>query len=384
VAVSKILIIDDHYEVQDFLRSMLELASEDFQVDCVPSAEEGWLELLRVRFDLLITDLRLPGMNGFELIRMAQKRFPHLPIFLITGTDSEENREQAEALNVPFFGKPLDTTRLMQAVEAALGVAVAASLTTDTAVETPLEPTAAGLPPLPPVIVRRIDNLLAETSADQVLLATPEGVVRHSSGRGPDLPLAAIVANACGVIARAMQLGAYLSPDGPATLQYHRGATHDLYCASVGEQYVLLALVRSQKRRARVGTMWVFFQRAVNDILAQLAELARMEEVALLAGASDLAITRPLQAAADKRVLEEPEAQEDPPPADEGALNALDEILAEPEPVARTPLDDFWDSAVEDSLSAENHGNGLSLEEARRQGLLPADFGADLADPGDA
>ena len=90
MAVRKILIIDDHYEVQDFLRSLLELASDDFQVESVPSAEEGWLELLRVRFDLLITDLRLPGMNGFELIRMAQKRFPALPIILITGSVSSE------------------------------------------------------------------------------------------------------------------------------------------------------------------------------------------------------------------------------------------------------------------------------------------------------
>ena len=407
---SKILVIDDHYEVQDFLRSMLELASDTYAVHCVPSAEEGWLELLQVRFDLLITDLRLPGMGGFELARMAQKRFPALPIILISGNDSEENQQEAAALNSRLFSKPLDTAELMKVVVAALDNGAPPPQGAESK-PPPADPAAA----LPPVLVRRIDNLLAETGAAQVLLVTPEGVIRHSAGHAPDVPLPAIVANACGVISRAMQLGAYLAPEGPATLQYHRGTSHDLYSASVGEQYVLLALVKSQTRRARVGTVWIFFQRAVNDILAHLADLARLEAT-VPAGLSDLAITRPLGAAKERTPEAPPppaetdaaEAAEDvqtsvqtqdvqtqdvqtqdvqtqdvvEAPADDEAVAVLQDLLSEPEPEAevRTRFDDFWDSAIEEDLTAADSGNGLTLEEALRQGLLPEDFGPE---PGD-
>ena len=49
-----ILVVDDHYEMQEFLRSMLTVGHSDYQVTCVPSAEEGQLELLTTPYDLLI------------------------------------------------------------------------------------------------------------------------------------------------------------------------------------------------------------------------------------------------------------------------------------------------------------------------------------------
>lgn len=50
----QILVVDDHFEMLEFLRSMLELSNQDCEVLAVPSAEEGLLELRRAQFDLLI------------------------------------------------------------------------------------------------------------------------------------------------------------------------------------------------------------------------------------------------------------------------------------------------------------------------------------------
>jgi DNA-binding response OmpR family regulator len=71
--VKKLLVVDDRYEMLDFLQSMLELTSEDYEVVAVPSAEEALLELRHANLDLLITDARLPGMSGFDLVRRMRR-----------------------------------------------------------------------------------------------------------------------------------------------------------------------------------------------------------------------------------------------------------------------------------------------------------------------
>lgn len=64
--VKRILIVDDHFDTLKFLRSLLELADNRYQVVAVRSGEEAGLELRRP-FDLLITDIHLPGIDGIEV-----------------------------------------------------------------------------------------------------------------------------------------------------------------------------------------------------------------------------------------------------------------------------------------------------------------------------
>jgi CheY-like chemotaxis protein len=81
--VKQILVVDDHFEVLEFLRSMLQVSNEDHQVLAVPSAEEALLELRLTKFDLLISDVRLPGMSGFDLVRRARRTRPEIPVVMI-------------------------------------------------------------------------------------------------------------------------------------------------------------------------------------------------------------------------------------------------------------------------------------------------------------
>jgi CheY-like chemotaxis protein len=67
--VKQILVVDDYFQMLEFLRSVLEFSHHEYQVLAVPSAEEGLLELRRTEFDLVITDVRLPGMSGFDRVR---------------------------------------------------------------------------------------------------------------------------------------------------------------------------------------------------------------------------------------------------------------------------------------------------------------------------
>ncbi|MBK9051215.1 MAG: response regulator [Chloroflexi bacterium] len=119
--VKQILVVDDHFEMLEFMRTVLQHSGRDYQVLAVPSAEEGMLELLRTPFDLLITDVRLPGMSGFDLIRRVRRARPELPVIMISGYGIEQGQKEAAALGVVhYFVKPLDSDLLLLTVQRTL------------------------------------------------------------------------------------------------------------------------------------------------------------------------------------------------------------------------------------------------------------------------
>lgn len=86
----KILLCDDQTVIRDGLEMLLQL-EKDFQV--VGSAQDGFeaLELTVAKQpDLILMDLKMPGMNGIEATREIRKKFPHIKILILTTYDDDE------------------------------------------------------------------------------------------------------------------------------------------------------------------------------------------------------------------------------------------------------------------------------------------------------
>jgi len=91
---SKILVVDDEESLRDMLVTVLE--DEDYLVD---SAENGVnaLELLKSKkYDLLATDLFMPKMNGFDLIRKCQQLYPETKSIMLSGGGDELEAEHGQ------------------------------------------------------------------------------------------------------------------------------------------------------------------------------------------------------------------------------------------------------------------------------------------------
>lgn len=69
--------------------------------------------------DLLITDIGMPGMDGFELRDVVQKARPELPVFLVTGRHEIADQHRARGIG-EFFRKPFDAPALLAAIARAL------------------------------------------------------------------------------------------------------------------------------------------------------------------------------------------------------------------------------------------------------------------------
>ena len=80
---TRILVVDDEPVILETMTAILE--SEGF---VVRTAEDGFAALLALRQtppDIIISDLRMPNMSGFELLSVVRRRFPHIPIIAISG-----------------------------------------------------------------------------------------------------------------------------------------------------------------------------------------------------------------------------------------------------------------------------------------------------------
>lgn len=120
----KILIVEDDAATAWALEQSL--SDEGYAITSVDSAEQALLALKQQVFELVITDLRLPRMDGLELVRRVQARKTKAPVIVVTAYGNEETHRRLEAAGVhATFAKPFQMDRLRKSVESALKVRAA-------------------------------------------------------------------------------------------------------------------------------------------------------------------------------------------------------------------------------------------------------------------
>jgi CheY-like chemotaxis protein len=121
MTMARILVADDEETLRAFVARGLQLDGHDVATAC--DGAEALERLLEPgeTFDLLLTDIRMPMMDGIELALSAAKERPALPILLMTGY--ADQRERARDLNVlvrDVLAKPFSLTALRAVVRDAL------------------------------------------------------------------------------------------------------------------------------------------------------------------------------------------------------------------------------------------------------------------------
>ncbi len=113
------LIVDDEPDIRELLGLTLQrMGVETLGAETVAEAREL---LLRQRFDLCLTDMRLPDGNGLELIRHIQSDYPDLPVAMITAHGNMHTAiESLKAGAFDFINKPVDLQQLRELVASAL------------------------------------------------------------------------------------------------------------------------------------------------------------------------------------------------------------------------------------------------------------------------
>jgi two-component system OmpR family response regulator len=111
----RVLVVDDEVVLRTVIVRALRL--DDLDVTEAVDGNDGWALAQRVRFDLVVTDSRMPGMSGAQLAGRLRAMDPGLPILHLSGSHGMEEPMPA---GVPTLFKPFDLDRLLVAVRALL------------------------------------------------------------------------------------------------------------------------------------------------------------------------------------------------------------------------------------------------------------------------
>ena len=116
----RILVVDDEENIRELLLKTLALA--EYEVDVAPDGRTAVDRMRMIPYDLLITDLRMPGVDGLTVIREARRLKADIPVIILTGYSSEASAIEAVNLGVQgYLTKPFRIPRVLAAAAKALG-----------------------------------------------------------------------------------------------------------------------------------------------------------------------------------------------------------------------------------------------------------------------
>lgn len=338
--MKRILIIDDSLELGRLLRAALLDMEPDLAVMVVPSAEEALLELNHQPVDLVVSDIRLPGMSGIELVPKIRQHLPDMKIILITGFANASIESEVQALNIQaYLRKPMEITDFLNEVNKALGI-------------TQSKP---GEEPAPPA--GRLQDLLAElrqeVEAGCVFLLDERGMVIAQAGSFPSGPMGEAWQQHLGGLAAASgMVGQLFQKHQPESAMTFRGRDYEILATPLG-QFTLGLTLKGGQSRSRLGL-------AIDAVL-----VARNAFITLLDSISGESVPSEASPMVSFPVEE----------IQEGDTENLEDLAMALEKSAhKTRLktaSTFWEAAAQQEKPAPTRADGLSYDEARKLGLTP-------------
>jgi len=114
----KVLMVDDEEDFVTTLSERMKMRDVDSDV-----ALDGEQALQRVEDDIpdvMVLDLKMPGIDGLEVLRRVKKAYPQIPVIILTGHGSEKDEAEARRLGAfDYLQKPVDIEKLVQVMRKA-------------------------------------------------------------------------------------------------------------------------------------------------------------------------------------------------------------------------------------------------------------------------
>ena len=122
--MKRILFVDDEPRILDGLQRMLYPFRHDWEMAFAGSGHEALEKLAGSHFDVLITDIRMPNMNGIQLLAEVVERYPEVVRMVLSGQSSQEITLSSVSLAHQYITKPCDAEQLRFAVDRALNLRI--------------------------------------------------------------------------------------------------------------------------------------------------------------------------------------------------------------------------------------------------------------------
>ncbi len=259
---SRILVADCTRGVDFLLRDMLPEDETGCAVDVVQGGREALERLRQQSYDMVIANLRRLEPTGLELVQKVRSIYHRTRVMLITAYDYEEVGVEGKRRFIVYdhLTKPLQQGESVKSADQIFGkMAISQKgilILSD-------ERLAA--------ITQQLANLRSDIAAQSIILADIVGDLITYVGpiKGMDLdsfiPLVAI-----GLAASSEMRNYFHEKELGFNLNYHEGERYAVYSANVGSELLLAMLYDHNVRKSKVGTVWYYSKRAIEDLLNAL------------------------------------------------------------------------------------------------------------------
>ena len=364
----RILIVDDQRDVRRMFADGLQMLGPGMDIVELPSGEEALLVAFRKVVHLLITDIKLPGISGLDLVKRIRKNNPDLKIIMITGLTDPGIKEQVEQIGADaFFYKPVRIGELLDTAQKCLGIEE--SLPTGEVKEEKTkgsESLSEGTKPLAvktsgtknAELIAALGTLREQLKAQTVAFLDSQGNVVAQAGDVGLLKDSSLVSHLLTTLRNSLEVSDALS----------QGAPFSLLCFSGAEKYLCMAPVGASQALLVVGGQ--AFQASLLNPGRRIASAAgEFQKFIETAPETDLTVEQP--SGSPEEPVDVEEVIEEAKPEDLAAFDVLFSQASEKD-LKKTDLDAFWGSLAENSDTSDDKENGfLSYEEARKMGLTP-------------
>ena len=114
----KVLVVDDDETIRD---TLYELLSEEYLCQTAETAEKAIARLEADAYDVVLTDISMPGLSGLELLGQVRQQFPETPVIIISGISDQEHAQGLIKLGAfDFLLKPFKLEVVEQSVKRAI------------------------------------------------------------------------------------------------------------------------------------------------------------------------------------------------------------------------------------------------------------------------
>ncbi|MGB0176840.1 MAG: sigma-54-dependent transcriptional regulator [Owenweeksia sp.] len=119
--MAKILIVEDEKAIRNVLRNILTDENKDFEIDEAENGKQGLDLMAEKDFDLVLCDIKMPGMDGIEVLEQVRRKHPDSAVIMISGHgDLDTAVESMRKGAYDYISKPPDLNRLINTVRNAL------------------------------------------------------------------------------------------------------------------------------------------------------------------------------------------------------------------------------------------------------------------------
>lgn len=123
--MKKILIVEDSATTRSLLKAVIEELGDNFDTFEAATGFEALKMLPSEQFDLILTDINMPDVNGLELISFVKnnKSYSHIPMIIVSTERSEEDRKRGLALGAnEYITKPFKTEVIQETIRKLLNL----------------------------------------------------------------------------------------------------------------------------------------------------------------------------------------------------------------------------------------------------------------------